>query len=151
MNDETLHDLAALREREPTPASVRNERDPKTRALAREAMPELLSIENRPTGSPVRTYLYQCGHQHATILLAPPKDCPACREARFARGDQEALLRRTLVLMARTAAERAETAHAHGKPHLICERCVDSVKADVGVACERLASIWSKRVPRGFR
>ena len=122
--------------------------------------PELLSIENRPHGKQVRTYLYECGHTHPTVLLTPPKDCLACKQERFALMRPAEEQRRVRALNARSAVERANRAHDYGKRHLICERCFASRAADAKTLTEAHADIFSYRdpfdwfhkdVPRGFR
>lgn len=134
-----------------TPESLLAELGADRRALGERLQPELLGIHNRPHGSPVRTYRYGCGHIQETVLLVPPKECLTCCEERYSRETREAVLLAVVAGNVRRACQQANRAHDYGRPHLICQRCVESVKADMAVACERWASMFSKRVPRGFR
>ena len=135
--DETLHDLAALGA---------------ARRSMGERSPDQISTRLTSTGLLVCTFRYPCGHEHATALLTPPKECPACRKERYARDNEEALRRRLLSLMARSAAERAERAHVYRKRHLICRLCFLSRAADAKTLCEAHAGIFSWRDPwRGFK
>ena len=123
----------AMAEREPTPAA------------------ELQSIQNRPGHSPLRTFKYDCGHEHVTALLSPPKDCQHCRTLRWLAGDAERR-RRAMLAKNRTAAcEEAGRAHNYGKPHLICLYCVESRAVDAKALTEAHAGIFSKRDVRGFK
>jgi len=131
------------REREPTPASVRAERDPLDAKLIGEGA--------AAHGTRVYHWRYPCGHDHATTLLTPPRNCPTCRGERYARDDEELLRHRIRALDARNAADQAERAHTYRRPHLICQRCVDSRSADALTLTEAHAGIFSKRTPRGFK
>jgi len=118
----------------------------------RPTAPALLSIQGRPGHQPLRTYRYSCGHERQTALLTPPKQCPSCLEARYARDNEEAQRRRLLVLMARRARDEAENAHNYRKPHLICSYCVASLNVNVSWFCAGQANIFNEpKTPRGFR
>jgi len=131
------------REREPTPASVRAERDPLDAKLIGEGA--------AAHGTRVYHWRYPCGHDHATTLLTPPRNCPTCREERYARDNIEALRRHAATVPLREATDRAVSAHTYHGPHMICQRCVDSRSADAKALCEAHAAIFSKRIPRGFK
>src|SRR3990167_4243000 len=102
-------------------------------------------------GMRVYQWRYPCGHEHRTMLLAPPRNCPTCRGERYARDNEELLRHRIRALDARNAADQAERAHTYRRPHLICQRCVDSRSADALTLTEAHAGIFSKRTPRGFK
>ena len=136
---------------------LRAERDPLDskllgeRGLRLEAEAELISVENRPHGTPVRTYRYRCDHEHRTALLTPPKECPTCRTARFEQMKPIEQERRTRYLNAQRAAERAENAHTYRKRHLVCRLCVLSRQVDAYALTEAHAGMFGKSVPHGFK
>ena len=116
-----------------------------------DVMTELISVENRPHGTPIRTYRYRCDHEHRTTLLIPPKECLTCKAARFERMKPLEQERRTRYLNARRAAERAEKAHTYGKRHLVCWLCVLSRQVDAYALTEAHAGMFGKSVPLGFK
>ncbi|HLE79710.1 MAG TPA: hypothetical protein VJA25_00275 [Dehalococcoidia bacterium] len=116
-----------------------------------EQRPHLVSEATTALGSHIYHWRYPCGHEHRTMLLTPPRNCPTCRGERYARDDEELLRHRIRALDARNAADQAERAHTYRRPHLICQRCVDSRSADALTLTEAHAGIFSKRTPRGFK
>ena len=112
---------------------------------------ELISVQNREGHSPVRTWRYECGHEYQGILLTPPKECTACRQARYTRETEEAALGRVAVLNARRAVEEANRAHDYGKRHLICERCFLSRQVDAYALTEAHADMFAPKPVRGFQ
>jgi len=67
------------------------------------------------------------------------------------RAPQEAERRRVVAQNRKRAAERAENAHDYGKRHWICRYCIQSRGADAYALGEGHASIFDKRIPRGFK
>src|SRR3990167_8223956 len=113
-------------------------------------MAELISVENRPHGTTIRTYRYPCDHEHRTALLIPPKECLTCKAARFERMKPLEQERRTRYLNAQRAAERAEKAHTYRKRHLVCRWCVMSRLVDAYALTEAKEGMFEKRsVPHG--
>ena len=113
--------------------------------------PELVSVQNREGHSPVRTYRFECGHETKTALLIPPKECPTCKQERLTRDIVAGARRAVLSRNRRWAAEMAEKAHSYHLRHLICDYCIESVKADMYVFGERMADVFSARKIRGFK
>ena len=109
---------------------------------------EQIAARTRSTGLLVRTFRYPCGHEHDTALLTPPRECPKCR---YARDREELAAKWERNQNRKSATEKAESAHDFGKPHMVCYYCVESIKADMYAFGERLADIFSKRIPRGFK
>jgi len=121
------------------------------RDLGKSLMPTQISTHQTLSGLLVRRFEYECGHRHDTALLTPPKACPACRDLRHKREREEAERRRVVAQNRKRAAERAENAHDYGKRHWICRYCIQSRGADAYALGEGHASIFDKRIPRGFK
>jgi len=114
-------------------------------------MPDHVSSHKTLSGLVVRRWQWECGHVYDSALLTPPRECPTCREARFAREREQLVAKWERNQNRMRAVERAEKAHSYGKPHMVCSLCLDSIKADVSWFCEGHASIFSQRKLRGFK
>ena len=113
-------------------------------------MTEHIATRQTETGLVVRRYRYPCGHEAETALVTPPKMCPTCREERWEREREESERRRILAQTRRSAAERAERAHAYGKRHWVCGHCVLSRGVDAAALTEAHAQIFSQVEIKGF-
>jgi len=113
--------------------------------------PEQVSSHKTLSGLVVRRWRDEFGHEWDTILNGPPKACPTCRDARFARETEEAERRRAILQNRRSATERAENAHAYHSAHWICQFCVLSRSSDAHMLTEAHASMFSQRKLRGFK
>lgn len=113
--------------------------------------PQLVSVQNREGHSPVRVYRYECGHERQTVLLVPPEECVTCRGERYTRETEEQKAHWLRILNRRTAIEQANSAHDYGKRHMICDYCIESIKADMYAFGERMADMFSPEPVRGFQ
>ena len=134
-----------------TPDALLAEAGRDRRDWGKSLLPTQISSNKTLSGLLVRRWRYECGHRHDTALLIPPKECPECRDLRHTREREQLVAKWERNQNRKSATEQAESAHDFGKPHWICRYCIQSRGADAYALGEGHASIFDKRITRGFK